>query len=131
MTASRESDRPSPRGRVLVAEDEPYIADLLASLLEEEGYAVTVCADGHAALGALADPPQLVLLDVLLPGLTGIEVCQWLRADRRTREVPVIFVTALASDLLAARLHGCQCHGIIYKPFTLDTVLGMVRQHLE
>ena len=117
-------------GRVLVAKDDANIAEVLVSLLEEEGYAVTVCDDGHAVLTALEEPPGLVLLDVLLPGLNGVEVCRWLKADPRTRDVPVIFVTALGADLLTTRLHGCSYNGIIHKPFTLDAVLAMVHQYL-
>jgi DNA-binding response OmpR family regulator len=130
VTARGERDPRSPAGRVLVAEDDANIAEVLVSLLEEEGYAVTVCDDGHAVLTALEQPPGLVMLDVLLPGLNGVEVCRWLKADPRTRDVPVIFVTALGADLLTTRLHGCSYNGIIHKPFTLDAVLAMVRRYL-
>jgi CheY-like chemotaxis protein len=116
---------------VLVVEDDPHIAGVLNDLLEDEGYRVRTGVDGQALRAALADPPRLVLLDVMMPGMDGIEVCRRLKSDPRTRGVPVVFVTAMPTDILAARLGNIPYEGVIRKPFTLIEVLNAVQRHLE
>ena len=116
--------------RVLIVEDEAGIAEVLADLLGDEGYETAVSVDG-AALAAVADaPPALILLDVMMPGMDGPEVCRRLKADPRTAGVPVIFLTALPPETLAARLGDCPYDDVLSKPFTLDGVLAVVRRHL-
>ncbi len=116
--------------RVLIVEDEAGIAEVLADLLGDEGYETAVSVDG-AALGAVAEaPPALILLDVMMPGMDGPEVCRRLKADPRTARVPVVFVTALPPETLAARLGDCPHEGVLPKPFHLDEVLAVVRRHL-
>ena len=117
-------------GRILIVEDEPGLAEVLTDLLGDEGYETAVSVDG-AALGAVADaPPALILLDVMMPGMDGPEVCRRLKADPRTAAVPVVFITALPPETLAARLGDCPHEGVLPKPFTLDSVLAVVRRHL-
>jgi CheY-like chemotaxis protein len=116
--------------RVLIVEDEAGIAEVLADLLCDEGYETAVSVDG-AALAAVADaPPALILLDVMMPGMDGPEVCRRLKADPRTARVPVVFLTALPPETLAARLGDCPYDDVLSKPFTLDGVLAVVRRHL-
>ena len=124
-----EGEAAPDRGHVLVVEDDPGLADLLRDALEEEGYGVTVRGDGHAALDALArraEPPDVAVLDLMLPGLNGAEVCRWLKTDPRTRRVPVILVTSVSPEFLAGWLPGCPCDSVIYKPFGLDGLLETV-----
>ena len=124
-------EAPPRRGHVLVVEDDPALAELLRDALEEEGYAVTVRGDGHAALDALArraEPPDVAVLDLMLPGLNGAEVCRWLKTDPRTRRVPVILVTSVSPEFLAGWLPGCPCDRVIYKPFGLDGLLEAVER---
>ena len=109
-------------GRALVVEDDVALAETLRDLLEDEGYAVAVHRDGHEALAALGDPPDLALVDLLLPGLNGVEVCRWLKTDPRTRRVPVIFITAASPEFLAGWLDGCPCDVVLHKPFGLDAL---------
>ncbi len=116
--------------RVLVVEDDPDVAGVLHDLLTDEGYRVTVSSDGQSLAAAQANPPNLILLDVMMPGMDGPEVCRRLQADPRTRAIPVVFITAVAPSLTAQRLAGCQYAGIIRKPFTLDEVLTTVAHHL-
>jgi class 3 adenylate cyclase len=86
----------SAAAKVLVVDDTPQNVKLLADLLAAKGYAVTTAADGASALEKLAsDAPDLVLLDVMMPGLTGYDVCRWIREDPRTALLPVVLVTAL------------------------------------
>ena len=109
-------------GRALVVEDDVVLAETLRDLLEEAGYAVAVHRNGHEALAALGDPPDLALVDLLLPGLNGVEVCRWLKTDPRTRRVPVIFITAASPEFLAGWLDGCPCDAVLHKPFGLDAL---------
>ncbi len=116
--------------RVLTIEDDPHIAGLLADLLGDEGYRVAVGVGGAGLAAALADPPGLVLLDVMMPGMDGPEVYRRPQADPRTRATPVVFVTAIAPAVAGRRLAGCRYAGLIRKPFTLDEVLTTVARHL-
>ena len=115
---------------VLVVEDDLHIAGVLTDLLEDEGYRVTTGVDGEALSTAFAAPPALVLLDVMMPGMDGIEFCRRLKSDPRTRDTPVVFVTAMPADVLTARLGDCPYEGVIRKPFTLTEVLDAVERHV-
>ena len=80
---------------ILIVEDEPPLVELLRYNLEKEGYLVDVAEDGAAALERVrGSTPDLIILDWMLPELSGIEVCRQLRADPDTKEVPVIMLTA-------------------------------------
>ncbi len=115
---------------VLVVEDEPSIADLITSYLTREGWVVHVVRDGESALGAIArDRPALVLLDVGLPGIDGIEVCRRLRAGQDW--TPVLFVTA--RDEEADRVLGLELGADDYvtKPFSPRELVARVRAVLR
>ena len=111
--------------RVLLVEDDPDLADLLALHLGEAGYAVEAVRDGALALQrALADPFSLVVLDLMLPGLGGVEVCRQLRAAGRT--VPVLMLTARGSE--ADRVRGLDTGADDYvpKPFSVRELMARV-----
>jgi len=106
---------PGPQ-RILVVDDDPTVGEVVARYLEHAGYAVTVVADGQVALDkALADPPDLVVLDLMLPGLDGLEVFRRLRARF---PVPVVMLTALGDE--SDRLVGLELGADDYvtKPFS-------------
>jgi putative two-component system response regulator len=85
----------APSSRILVVEDDPTNAAMLAALLKQNGYRVSCAADGFEALDRLAqEPPDLILLDLGLPLLDGYEVCRRIKQDPRTRLVPVVILTA-------------------------------------
>ena len=119
--------------RVLIVDDSPDIALALGRLLEEEGYRVESAVGRPAIESALArareEPPALVLLDVMMGGIDGAEVCRQLRADARTGAVKVVFLTALPEWQLADRLGGCRHDDLIRKPYDLDTVVAAVARH--
>lgn len=95
----------SSRGRVLVADDADAVRSLFHRLLVADGHDVILAADGPAALEAVsAHQPDVVLLDITMPGLTGLEVCQRLKADPATRLTPVVLITGKAA--LADRISG-------------------------
>ncbi|MGH8455236.1 MAG: response regulator, partial [Nevskiales bacterium] len=80
--------------RILVVDDEPINIRILGELLAAEGYAVSVARDGQEALASIErEMPNLLLLDVVMPGLSGYEVCQRLRGEPQTRMLPIILVT--------------------------------------
>jgi DNA-binding response OmpR family regulator len=119
--------------RVLIVEDDPDIALSLRYCLEREGgYAVTVAADGETGLReAKRAPPHLVLLDLALPGLDGMEVCRALRVAHETAEVPVIMLTARVDE--RDKIQGLDrgADDYITKPFSLREVLARVRAVLR
>src|SRR5688500_986214 len=86
----------SQKGRVLVVDDDPASRYLLRELLEIRGYAVAEARDGQSALEvATSDQPDVILLDVRMPGVGGFQACQRLKADERTAPIPILMVTAL------------------------------------
>ena len=116
--------------QVLVVEDDQFIAEVLVDIPQDEGYRVAASFDGDAIAIARDDPPGLVLLDVLMPDMDGPEVCRRLKADPRTRHVPVALMTAVPELVLGRRLAGCAYEAVISKPFSLDDVLTTVERHL-
>ncbi|MBV8713429.1 MAG: response regulator transcription factor [Chloroflexi bacterium] len=117
--------------RVLVVDDDEKIAAALRRALIYEGYTVTVAGDGHAALARLRDEtPDLVILDLMLPGVDGIEVCRRLRADD-ANGVPVLMLTA--RDTTADRVTGLDIGADDYlaKPFAYEELLARVRALLR
>ncbi len=117
---------------ILAVDDTPEHLELLAKVLAGDGYEPCLAADGLQALERAATAkPDLILLDVLLPGLDGMEVCRRLKADPATLEVPVIFLTCKSdySDILA----GFEAGAVDYvaKPFRIPELLARVRVHVE
>jgi len=115
--------------RVLVVDDDATVADVLSRYLEREGFVVEAMADGREALDrALADPPDLVVLDLMLPGMDGLEVCRRLRA---LAPVPVIMLTARGQE--ADRILGLELGADDYvaKPFSAKELTARVKAVLR
>jgi len=113
---------------VLVVEDEAALADLLRYNLEREGYRVNVATDGEEALVVAEEsPPDLVLLDWMLPKASGVEVCRRLRARQETRNTPVVMLTA--RDEESDRIRGLDIGADDYltKPFSMNELLARLR----
>jgi two-component system OmpR family response regulator len=120
----------SSAATVLVVDDEEYIRDLVSSAMRIAGFEVRNAADGHAALSAIgSQPPDLVILDVGLPGLDGFEVCRRLRDDGVA--IPVIFLTA--RDANEDKVSGFTKGGDDYvtKPFSIEELVARVRAVLR
>ncbi len=118
--------------RILAVDDVPENLDVLLHTLESMGYEVLVANDGETALEvASAARPELVLLDVMMPGIDGYETCRRLKADPELAEVPVIFLTA--RDDIEGVTEGFTAGGVDYivKPFRKEEVLLRIRTHLE
>ena len=120
------------QGRILVVDDTPASLRLLTELLKAEGYEVRSAISGELALHASAiSPPELILLDIRMPGMDGYEVCRQLKAQPATRDVPVIFVSAASET--EEKILGFQVGAVDYvtKPYQRDELLARVRTHLE
>ncbi|MFQ3549518.1 MAG: response regulator transcription factor [Armatimonadota bacterium] len=115
--------------RILVVEDEPDIATLMKHNLESEGYKVKVCEDGFQALDSIRkDPPDLLLLDVMLPGMDGKEVCRTIRKDF---DFPIIMVSARGSEVDKVIGLEMGADDYIAKPFGVLELVARVRSALR
>jgi len=117
---------------IMVVDDIPANLELLAEILHRDGYRVVAFPRGPMALRAAAqNPPDLVLLDVMMPEMDGFEVCRRLKTDQTLKEIPVIFISAL--DDTGSRIKAFSEGGVDYisKPFHEEEVLARVRTHLD
>jgi two-component system phosphate regulon response regulator PhoB len=117
---------------VMVVEDESAIVTMLRYNLEKEGYRVCEAADGEEALTVLAERnPDLVLLDWMLPVMSGIEVCRQIRRKPRTRDLPVIMLTARGEEADKVRGLNTGADDYLAKPFSLPELLARVKALLR
>ena len=117
--------------RILVVDDIPKNVTLLEDMLTARGYRVATAMDGTQALARMAaEAPDLVLLDVMMPGIDGFEVCERLRADGATRDIPVIFLTALDDTFDKVRAFSTGAVDFVTKPFRSEELLARVGTHL-
>jgi CheY-like chemotaxis protein len=120
-----------PNGpRILVVDDTPAVLDVVRKCLEGEGYRVTTCLESRAAVRlAQAEHPDVIMLDVVMPEMTGWEVLAVLRADPAFANTPVIVCTAYVSEALGrlAELRGPDQHlGLLPKPFEIEELVEVV-----
>ena len=123
---------PNPNRTILVVDDEPVNIQLLKRKLEWDGMKVLTADNGQTCLDiARTEEPDLILLDVMMPGMDGLEVCHRLRENDRTKGIPVIFVTAQNSK--AGKLEGLQAGAVDYitKPIDLEETTARVRTQLN
>jgi two-component system phosphate regulon response regulator PhoB len=118
--------------RILIIEDERDLAELLAFNLQQSGFATTLAQDGGDGLEkALADPPDLVILDLMLPGLLGTEVCRRLRQERVTARVPVLMLTARGEEIDRVVGFEVGADDYVVKPFSVREVVLRVKALLR
>jgi two-component system alkaline phosphatase synthesis response regulator PhoP len=118
--------------RILIVEDDPDIADLVARYLDKAGFTTERAASGREALQAIgARPPELVVLDLMLPQVDGLEVCRLLRANEATAALPIIMLTARAEE--SERIVGLELGADDYvaKPFSPNELVARVRALLR
>ena len=121
-----------PRESILVVEDEDDIAELIRYNLEKDNFTVTVAVSGEKGVeAARRKRPDLILLDLMLPGMNGLEVCRTIKADRSTSDIPIVMVTARGeeSDIVAGLELGAEDY--VTKPFGLKELLARVRAVLR
>jgi DNA-binding response OmpR family regulator len=117
---------------ILVADDEPNIVLSLEFLLKQAGFRVRTVADGEAALAAIAqEPPNLVLLDVMIPGRDGYAVCQAIRSNPAWRDVRIIMLTAKGGEIQREKGLSLGADEYVTKPFSNRELVDRVRRMLE
>lgn len=116
---------------VLIADDEPNIVISLEFLMKREGHRVSIARDGDAALQAIrSERPDLVLLDVMMPGRSGFEVCQAVRADETLAAVKILMLSAKGRDTDLAKGSALGADAYMTKPFSTRELADKVRELL-
>jgi CheY-like chemotaxis protein len=118
-------------GRILLIEDEPSIQRLIAYALQTKGYEVRVASDGRQGLEETrSDPPDLILLDMLMPVMGGMEVLETLKGDPQLKHIPVLVVTASAQKAEAEKAMALGAVGYLVKPFYVPDLYETVAELL-
>lgn len=120
------------RQRILVVDDDEHIRKSLAQYLEMEDFDVDVASSGPEALSrAGRQAPDLVLLDIMMPGMDGFEVVEKLRQETATRQVPIILLTARGQDTDVIKGYQLGVSSYLTKPFNLDELVDTIREVFE
>src|SRR5438128_10946943 len=113
---------------VLVVEDDPETRQFYSDAFEREGFLIDQAHNGHQALEkAFASPPDLILTDIAVPGIDGIELCRRLRADARTRSVPVLAITGYGDRQYPDRAIGAGADRVLIKPCEPERLVDEAR----
>jgi len=118
-------------GKILVVDDVEANIDILVDALEED-YDVSVAMDGESALEAVSeDKPDLILLDIMMPGIDGYEVCKRIKQDPETKNIHIIFVTGVGEPLQKSLGYQLGCSDFMTKPFDISEVKIKVKTFLS
>src|ERR687885_1562013 len=119
------------KGVILIVDDTPANLEVLLDFLEDSGFKVWVAEDGESAIeGAEYAPPELILLDVLMPGIDGFETCRRLKANPSTQDIPVIFMTALSDTVDKVKGFSLGAVDYVTKPMQQEEVRARVTTHV-
>ncbi len=130
--AENDEMRESRAHTVLIVEDNELNLKLFTDLLQAQGYRVISTQDGMAALDiARAERPDLILMDIQLPEVSGIDVTKWLKADEELKDIPVIAVTAFAMKGDEEKIRASGCEAYISKPISVSHFLETVAEFLK
>jgi two-component system alkaline phosphatase synthesis response regulator PhoP len=117
---------------VLFVDDDVHIGRLIQDLLQQNGYQVTVAKTGKACLEIVrVQPPDLVILDIMMPGMDGFEVCRELRRETTMQQIPVLMLTAMEDPKLNARAFAAGAELCMTKPFRAEKLLSAVHLALQ
>ena len=116
---------------ILVVDDEPDVVTFLQRALESEGFAVIPAYDGLAALDiADTDKPDLILLDIMMPMMSGYEVCRQLKSNPQTKMIPIICVTSAQSPDTRNKARDAGAQALLLKPFATEELIAQVRRQV-
>lgn len=119
------------KGTILIVDDTPANLGVLFDYLESKGFRVLVDTSGESAIGAIKQVrPDIILLDVMMPGIDGFETCRRLKADETTTGIPVIFMTALTDTVDEVKGFSIGAVDYITKPIQVETVMARVNTHM-
>jgi adenylate cyclase len=121
-----------PKATILIVDDTPELLRLLSTALSQQGYEVSIANSGTLALNRAYDiQPDLILLDIMMPGIDGYEVCERLKVDPRTCTIPIIFITAI--DGVLDKVKAFNMGGVDYvtKPFHIEEVFSRIEHQLQ
>lgn len=125
-------DHPSNKKKILIVEDNELNMRLFNDLLEAQGYEIIQARQGIEALKqARQHLPDLILMDIQLPEISGLEVTKWIKEDEELKTIPVIAVTAFAMKGDEQRIRESGCEGYIAKPISIGSFLETVKKQLE
>lgn len=128
----KDNQTAADKGYILLVDDQPDNLRLLSALLSERGYQPRGVINGTMAIkAAKSSQPDLILLDILMPEMDGYETCELLKADPKTREIPIIFISAKDETIDKVRAFGLGALDYITKPFHVDEVLARIENHLS
>lgn len=120
--------------KILIAEDDPGISELIETVLEEQGYVVEICPDGHIMKELLTGKrtagfmPDLILLDLWIPEIDGKKMAQLLKSNAATKHIPIVIISAQRNlDTIVKKVGA---NGFLAKPFDLQELVGTVNQYL-
>ena len=117
--------------QILIVDDAVSITDIIKALLEDSGYAALTCQNAADAVRvAIETRPDLILLDIMMPGIDGYTICAQLKADSKTKDIPVIFLSALNSSFDKVKAFKCGAVDFVPKPVQNDELLARVKTHL-
>jgi putative two-component system response regulator len=128
-TGAKEKVRPAD---ILVVDDTVANLTLLTNMLKDKGYRIRPVTSGRLALKQVeSEPPDLILLDITMPGMNGYEVCEKLKSDSRYHDIPIIFISALSETLDKVKAFSCGGVDYITKPFQFEEVEARLETHLK
>ncbi len=112
--------------KVLVVDDDPAILEICSDLLQTEGYTVSVATNGQQALEQIRmDPPHVILMDIMMPVLDGVEACRQVKANPATAEIPVVLMSA-RTNLTRQSQDLASADALVAKPFDIDHLLNTI-----
>lgn len=119
------------KAKILVVDDEPDVVELIENILHAEDFEVVRAYDGISAIDhAENDKPDLVLLDIMMPMMSGYEVCEQIKSNPQTQRIPVIFMTSAHSNEVRSSSKKAGAATLLMKPFVPAELVAQIRRHL-
>lgn len=120
------------KAKILIIDDEREIVDTVSLMLKARDYAIVSALDGQDGLDkAKAEQPDLILLDIMMPGMDGYTVCLKLKSSKDTKNIPVVIISGKAEREAIVKSHSLGVSNFIVKPFNLPTLLGKLGKYLR